>query len=126
MRVIRGAGIWARTGADEIALGNDGMLSELGLNIPEHVRTEFDAERANSGKTVMLVFINSHYAGMLSILDMPREGAMESIRAIEALGVRVVMLSGDNASVAQAMCARLGITECHAEKIGRASCRERV
>lgn len=124
IRVMKGVGVWARFGGDEIVMGNGEVLKESGLQLSDELRTHFDKERAHSGKTVMLVFINKAYAGMLSIADMPREEAKESIRHLETLGIRVVMLTGDNESVAKEMCARLGIRDFRANMTPEGKLRE--
>jgi Cd2+/Zn2+-exporting ATPase len=114
VRVLRGAGIWVRSGNDEVVIGNEKVLGEEGLTLRSDVSDRFDALRGSSAKTVMLVFINKQYAGMLLVADVPRAEAKESIRRIQALGVRVIMLTGDNESVAKDMSERLGITEYRA------------
>jgi Cd2+/Zn2+-exporting ATPase len=114
VRVVKGAGIWVRSGNDEVVIGNEKVLSEEGLALPARVGERFDTLRGESAKTVMLVFINKSYAGMLLVADVPRAEAKESISRIAALGVRVIMLTGDNESVAKEMSARLGIAEYRA------------
>lgn len=114
VRVLKGAGIWVSDGGSEVVIGNEKILAEEGLTLSNEVNVRFDALRTQSGKTVMLVFIDKQYAGMLLVADVPREEAKESVRRIEALGVRVIMLTGDNESVAKDMSARLGIKEYRA------------
>lgn len=114
VRVMKGAGILVLSGEDEVVIGNEKILAQGGLILPEHVNEQFTALRAQSAMTVMLVFINKLYAGMLLVADVPRVEAKESIRRIEELGVRVIMLTGDNESVAREMSTRLGITEYRA------------
>jgi Cd2+/Zn2+-exporting ATPase len=114
VHVMKGAGIRVRSGRDEVVIGNEKVLTQEGLTLPVHVHERFDTLRGESAKTVMLVFINKSYAGMLLVADVPRAEAKESIRRLEALGVRVIMLTGDNESVAKDMSERLGITEYRA------------
>lgn len=72
-----------------------------------------DAQRAE-GRTVLLVTIDGDYAGLLAIADPIRATTQEALRRLEADGIRVIMLTGDNRLTAEAVARRLGIHDVRA------------
>jgi len=113
IKVYKGAGIRVRSGAHEIIIGNEKIINEASIIFPRDIEQKFTATRA-LGYTAMLVFIDKAYAGMLAIADTPREEAKESIRLLRALGIRIIMLTGDNEIVALEISKKLGIDEFRA------------
>jgi Cu+-exporting ATPase len=67
------------------------------------------------GQTVMLVAIDGHPAGLLGVADPIKASTPEAIQLLHSAGVRVVMLTGDSRSTAEAVARRLGIDEVEAE-----------
>jgi Cu+-exporting ATPase len=75
-----------------------------------------DADRLRSeGQTVMSVTIDGKFAGNLGVADPIKESTSDAIRQLKAEGLRIVMLSGDNRTTAEAVARRLAIDEVHAE-----------
>src|SRR3546814_16586152 len=85
------------------------------------------------GQTVMFVAVDGAVAGLIGVADPIKETTAKAIRELRADGLRIVMLTGDNRTTAEAVARKLGIDEIEAEvlpqekgaKNGRASCRER-
>jgi Cu+-exporting ATPase len=73
-----------------------------------------DALRAE-GQTVIFVAVDGGLAGLLGVADPIKENTLEAIRALQAEGIRVVMLTGDDRTTAEAVASRLGIEEVVAE-----------
>lgn len=113
IEVCKGAGVCVRSGGHEIIIGNEKILHEQDLILSDVLTQQYQTIR-EGGYTVMLVFIDKQYAGMLAIADTPRTEAKESIRALRALGIRIIMLTGDNAVVAAEVSKKLGIDEFRA------------
>jgi Cu+-exporting ATPase len=67
------------------------------------------------GQTVMFVAVNGKAAGLLGVADPIKETTPEAIRQLHAEGIRVVMLTGDSRTTAQAVAAKLGIDDVKAE-----------
>jgi Cu+-exporting ATPase len=78
------------------------------------VSDEADRLRAE-GQTVMLVTIDGQPRGLLGVADPLKESTPDAIRQLQADGLRIVMLSGDNHITAEAVARKLGITDVHAE-----------
>jgi Cu+-exporting ATPase len=75
-----------------------------------------EADRLRTeGQTVMCVTIDGQTAGLLAVADPIKESAPEAIRQLKADGLRIVMLTGDNRTTAEAVARRLGIEEVHAQ-----------
>jgi Cu+-exporting ATPase len=68
-----------------------------------------------AGATVILAAVDGRVAGLLAIADPIKASTPDAIRALEADGIRVVMLTGDNRTTAEAVAARVGIDEVEAE-----------
>jgi Cu+-exporting ATPase len=93
-------------------LGNLALFADLGIE-PGDLAARAEAKRAE-GATVLLAAIDGRAAGLLAVADPIRDNAVETVRALAAEGLRVVMLTGDSETTANAVAARLGITEVHA------------
>jgi Cu+-exporting ATPase len=108
-----GKGVTGTVEGKKIALGNARFLSDLNIDTSA-VREE--AERLRSdGATAVFLTVDGKTAGVIAIADPIKQTAPEALRALAADGIRVVMLSGDNRTTAQAAARRLGIAEVEAE-----------
>src|SRR5262245_18236306 len=108
-----GKGVVGKVDGKGIALGNARLLSELNVDTsalaPEAVRLRRD------GATVIFLAADGKPAGVMAIADPIKETTPDALRALAADGIRVVMLTGDNRTTAQAVARRLGIAEVEAE-----------
>ncbi len=97
-----------------VALGNARLLRERGIDRSEAARRE--AERiASSAATPLYLAVDGQVLAVFGLRDPVRPEARGALRAIRAMGIRTVMLSGDSKAVAGAVAARLGLEEFHAE-----------
>jgi Cu2+-exporting ATPase len=110
---IAGKGVVALVEGRRVLLGNRAFLEGEGVSL-DGLREGSD-ELAGSGRTVVHVALDESAAGLVAIADAPRETAAESVRALERLGIRTVMLTGDNRQTAERIAAALGIEEVLAE-----------
>jgi P-type Cu+ transporter len=112
-RSITGKGVVGEVEGRKIALGNVKLFEELGIN-PGPL-----AERADvlhrKGQTVMWVAINNQAAGLIGVADPVKESTPAAIRALHAMGIRIIMLTGDNRITAEAVARELGIDRVEAE-----------
>lgn len=111
--VHKGSGVSVSVEGHKVSIGNERLVEELGLSLADEDRRLFDRSRAD-GHTVMMVFVDQRYVGMLAIADTPRGEARASIKELRDLGIRVVMLTGDNEAVARRVAGELGIEEFRA------------
>ncbi|MEO8373968.1 MAG: copper-translocating P-type ATPase [Sphingomonas bacterium] len=101
-----GSGVSATVDGRKVAIGNAAMMRALGAD-PAPLDASADAHRGN-GAGVMLVAIDGKLAGLLAVADPIRETAHDAIAALKADGLRIVMLTGDNATTAQAVATSVG------------------
>jgi Cu+-exporting ATPase len=112
-RSLTGLGVTGEVDGRSVALGNAKLLEELKITAgPAAERS--DALRAD-GQTVMFVVVAGRVAGLLGVADPIKETTAEALRQLHDEGLRVVMLTGDNRTTAQAVAAKLGIDEVLAE-----------
>ena len=104
---ISGKGIRASLRGQEVLVGKVDLLTQAGISIPSEVR--------DSVGTTVHAAIKGQYAGYLRIADKIKEGAQETVQALNKAGIKTVMLTGDHQSVAQAVSSELGLTEYHAD-----------
>ena len=96
-----------------VALGNAKLLAELGID--SGTLTQRAEELRAEGATVILAAVDGRVAGLLAIADPIKASTPDAIRALKEDGIRIVMLTGDNRTTAQAVAAKLWITEVEAE-----------
>lgn len=108
-----GKGVVGKIDGQAVLLGNRILLEENGLDVSVLTRQADDLR--DSGATVIFMAANGKAAGLLAIKDPIKSTTPEAIRQLKALGIRVVMLTGDNRRTAQAVAQTLGIDEVEAE-----------
>ena len=110
---VTGKGVTGGVDGRSVALGNGKLLAELGIKIHG---SEADADaRRDRGETVMFVVVDGRIAGLVAVADPVKETTPEALKALHALGFRIVMATGDNERTAKAVAAKLGIDEVRAD-----------
>jgi P-type Cu+ transporter len=110
---LTGRGVRGTVAGSSVALGNLRLLEELGVE-PGPLAARAEQMRAQ-GQTVMFVAIDGQAAGLLGVADPIKDSTPEAIRQLHEEGIRIVMLTGDSRTTAQAVAAKLGIDEVIAE-----------
>lgn len=110
---VPGRGVRARLDADEVLVGSPRFLTEYGIELGtllDRIRT-FES----AGHTVVAVAHAKRAIGVLAFGDQVRPGARKVISQLRALGVRTLIVSGDNAAATRRVGAEVGIDEVRAE-----------
>ena len=102
-----GKGVSGTVDGKRIALGNAALFRELNLDA-EPLLAESEALR-HQGRTVMLIAVDQQPAGLISVVDALKPSTPDAIRELKAAGLRIVMVTGDNATTAQAIAGQLSI-----------------
>jgi len=110
---LTGKGVTGNVDGRKVALGNQALLDELEI-AAGGLADQGEALRAQ-GQTVMFVTVEGEVAGLLGVADPIKETTPEAIRQLHAEGLRIVMLTGDNRTTAEAVAKRLGIDDLVAE-----------
>jgi Cu+-exporting ATPase len=110
---LTGKGVIGTIEGQRVALGNRALLADLGI---EAGAMEMKAEALRrDGATAIFVAVGSRVAGVVTVADPIKGTTPAALEALRAEGVRVVMLTGDNRTTAEAVARRLGIDEVEAE-----------
>src|SRR5471032_61810 len=108
-----GKGVIGMVEGKRLALGNAKFLAELNIDT---AALSDEAERLRGdGATAIFLGVNGKLAGVIAIADPVKPTTPTALAALSAAGIRVVMLTGDNSTTAQAVAKRLGITEVESE-----------
>ncbi len=110
---MTGKGITGRAGGRAVALGNRALMEAGGVDVGG-LAARAD-ELRQDGQTVMFVAVDGHLAGLVAVSDPVKASTPEAIEALHADGVRLVMLTGDNAITARAVARRLSIDDVRAD-----------
>jgi Cu+-exporting ATPase len=112
-QAVAGKGIRAELGGKKVLVGNSTLLDEdsvkwehVSANI-QHLRTE--------GKTVILVAVEGVLAGLIAVADKVKENAQQVVSELKKMDLDVLMITGDNQQVAEAIAAQVGIQTIRAE-----------
>jgi Cu+-exporting ATPase len=108
---LTGHGITASFEDSEILIGNTKLMKENNVSYNENKIDEF----AKQGKTPVIMAIDGKFIGILGIADTLKPSSQESIRRLNELGIKTVMITGDNETTARAIAKQAGITEVLAE-----------
>lgn len=110
---ITGKGITATVDGVEIGIGSPKMMLAMDIDPSSLSSLADDARR--QGQTAMLIAIGGQLAGMIAVADPIKESTPGAIEAMHKLGLRVVMLTGDNETTAMAIASKLNIDEVKAD-----------
>ena len=112
-RSLTGKGVVGTVDGRGVALGNQHLLEELKV-APGDALERAEALRRDA-QTVMFVAVDDRLAGLLGVADPIKDSTREAIRLLHQEGIRVVMLTGDSRTTAQAVARKLGIDDVQAE-----------
>jgi Cu+-exporting ATPase len=110
---MTGQGVIGTIDGHRVAIGNLKLLESLSVDAGS-LSTKAD-ELRRSGQTVMFVVVDGRAAGLVGVADPIKDTAKEAIRALHAEGIRVVMLTGDNRTTAEAVARAVGIDQVRAD-----------
>ena len=110
---VTGKGVSGTVDSRRVAIGNVRHLETLGVD-PGPLRDRADQLR-REGQTVMFVVIDGRPVGLVGVSDPVKTTTVEAIKALHAEGIRVVMLTGDNRTTAEAVARSVGIDQVEAD-----------
>jgi len=112
-RALPGKGITGKVEGHSVTLGNAQLFRDMHINL-KPLATEAEALR-REGQAVLFVAVEGQLAGLLSVADPVKPTTPEAIQQLQADGLRIVMLTGDNRTTAEAVARSLGIDAVEAE-----------
>ena len=106
---VTGKGVKGRVDGHAVALGNGRLMEDAGVSTTE-LATAAD-ELRKLGQTVMFVAVDRRVVGLIGVADPIKETTAEAIRQLHGEGIRLVMLTGDNRTTAEAVARQLNIDD---------------
>jgi Zn2+/Cd2+-exporting ATPase len=108
---IQGRGIEAEYEGSIVHIGNKELFAESTSRLPDDIRSRTE-QLERQGNTTMLVQQNNKYIGIITLMDVARKDAKETLAELNRKGIRrMIMLTGDNQKVAEAIAKEIGITD---------------
>jgi copper-(or silver)-translocating P-type ATPase len=110
---LAGHGVRGNIDGREILLGNEKLMQEQKIEIGDWIARA--QQIAADAKTPMYVAVDGQFAGLIAVADPIKADSAAAIKRLQKLGIRVVMLTGDNRATAEAVARQVGVTEFIAE-----------
>ena len=104
---VTGKGAHAQVSGRRIAIGNKALLQEIGVDLGI---AEAEADRLREdGQTVMYAAVDGKLAGLLGVTDPIKESTLPAVKALRDIGIKVIMMTGDNKKTAEAVAKKVGV-----------------
>jgi len=110
---VTGGGVKGRINGKTVLLGKSKFIEYDGIVLSEELKKKSD-ELQERAETVVWVTVDGQIAGVVGISDPIKKTTPEAVRALHKMGLKVVMLTGDNEKTANAIAKELGITDVYA------------
>lgn len=110
---VTGAGVKGKVNGKAVLLGKQKFIEANGINLPEELKKNSD-ELQEKAETVIWVVADAEAVGILGVSDPVKKSTPDAISALHKMGLKIVMLTGDNQRTAQAIAKKLGITDVYA------------
>ncbi|GAA3484456.1 heavy metal translocating P-type ATPase [Streptomyces yanii] len=111
---VPGLGIRGTVDGHQVLVGRPQLLTDAGITVPEALSGAL-ADAAAQGRTSIAVAWDGEARGVLGVADAIKDSSATAVAELRALGLRPVLLTGDNRAVADAVARAVGIDEVHAE-----------
>ncbi|MBS1681518.1 MAG: P-type ATPase [Cytophagales bacterium] len=113
---ITGYGITGIVNGTKVSVGNSKLVKEQNVPLSDASSKEVE-EKQTAGETVMFVIIDSQLAGYISVIDPIKANSKSAIRQLQAQGLSVIMLTGDNKMTAKRVAEELGLDGYEADSL---------
>ena len=113
-RSVTGGGVFGRVAGKDVLIGKPALLRAEGVTVLETLEKKAEPLQ-QAGQTVVFIAVDKKAAGLLAVADPVKSTTAEAIRELHALGLEIVMVTGDNRRTADAVAKTLGIDAVEAE-----------
>ncbi len=121
-RALPGLGIETQIEGHKLLLGNHQLMREGKIDLLKLEKESF--RLASEGKTPMYIAIDDQLAGIIAVADVIKKTSTRAIRQLHDMGIKVVMITGDNRRTAEAIAMQVGIDQVLAEVLPQGKARE--
>ena len=105
---IAGHGVKGEVDGKKVLFGNTRLMQKEGVEI--QIASDRLESLEKEGKTVMLLAVDGRLVGLIAVADTVKPSALEGVKALQKMGIEVIMITGDNARTAEAIASKVGIT----------------
>ena len=112
-KAIAGHGVSATVENKPLLFGNQKLMQENSINIQDHIQTA--QALAKAAQTPMYFAIDGQFAGIIAVSDPIKDDSNAAIQHLKKIGIRVIMITGDNHETASAVAKKVGIDEFFAD-----------
>lgn len=112
-QAVIGGGVSGIVSKRTVAVGTVQFLQSQGIQISSQLQ-EKASEMQSKGQTTLFVAVDNTPAGIIAVSDSIKKTTLQAVQGLHRLGLRIIMLTGDNAATADAVAKQLGIDEVHA------------
>ncbi len=109
---IAGQGVRAAIGEHRILIGNRSLMVSAGIPVADESVLQ---AMESAGKTAMILAVDGRVAGVIAVADTLKEHSIEAVRSLKAMGIEVIVLTGDNRRTAEAIARQVGVDRVIAE-----------
>ncbi len=110
---VTGGGVQGKVNGKAVLLGKQKFIEDNGISLSEELKKKSD-ELQEKAQTVIWIVVDGQAAGMLGVSDPIKKTTPDAILALHKMGLKVVMLTGDNEKTAKAIAKELGIIDVYA------------
>ncbi len=116
LKAVMGRGVQADFNDEKITIGNDELFRENNQSLlPDDILQQVTALQKD-GNTTMIIKKGEQFIGIIGVMDIPRPEASSVLQQLKRIGIKkMVMLTGDNQRVADAVAKQIGLTEAHGD-----------
>lgn len=111
---IGGKGVTAQINGQEVIIGNRSIFTEQGLPLPDGAEENL-SRLEREGKTAILIGLDENLMGIIAVSDKIKDTSFQAVKEMEKMGLKTVMITGDNQVTAEAVALQIGIKEVLAE-----------
>jgi Cu+-exporting ATPase len=111
---LSGLGVSGKIDGKDVLVGTDKLMTENKINIDKKIKEDKD-KLEGEGKTAMLIAVDGKLKGVVAVADTIKETSIEAVKNLHDMGVKTIMITGDNKKTASAIASKIGIDEVLAE-----------
>lgn len=111
---LAGHGVSGKVDNQEIIIGTEKLMQINNVEISSEIKNQ-KSQLEEDGKTVMLIASAGKFSGLIAVADTIKETSIDAVKNLHQLGIRTIMITGDNKKTAQAIAQKVGVDEVLAE-----------
>jgi Cu+-exporting ATPase len=111
---LAGRGVKGDVGSRHYVVGTSRLIEEMKIEVPDELKKEAES-LYDQGKTLAFVAVNSNIVGIIAVADQIKENAPKAVKRLRDMGLKVVMITGDNKRTVEAIAKQVGIDDYRAE-----------